>query len=113
MPDNNHRHQQIQRTIPVFPKTASATLTDDELKGAYIKCSIASGVLTITIPAAASKHKGRHAEICNNGAGQVNVNVAAGFGGGGTDRDARILNRGEFVTILCDGTSWYLSQLPG
>ena len=112
MPDQAKFFYWKQSTIQLFVPTSALTLTEAHLMDNLVTCNSATG-FTVTIPAAEGKYLAGECTINNKGAGPIDVNVVAGFGGGGTGRDSRTLQRGESCRINCDGVQWYINRLPG
>ncbi len=83
----------------------AAEILDDGIP--FVRCETTSA-MTITMPAAGDKYKGRSVLIGNYGhaSNDVTVHVAAGFGGTTAVDDVEI-DAGEFGEIFCDGSYWY------
>jgi hypothetical protein len=88
-------------------KTATATLTADEINHSLVTATHASVAIALTVPAASDRYKGYHFYIACGGAAATTVVVSAGYGGAGSGTDTVTLAQGDMCELLCDGDSWY------
>ena len=103
---NFRREQRLARRY--VEKTASATLTADELEFGFIAGNHASNTVALTLPAADASMKGYDSLIVCKGAANTTVTVSGGFGGGGAGQDTVTLAQGEKCQVFCDGEKWYV-----
>jgi hypothetical protein len=89
-------------------KTATATLTADEINHSLITATHASVAIALTVPAAATEYEGYSFIVASGGAAAVTVVVSAGFGGAGASADTVTLAQGDACMLICDGTNWYV-----
>lgn len=92
-------------------KTATATLTNDEVENGLVVATHASVQIDLTLPAAADGNADYNCLIADGGAAAVTVICTAGFGGGGAGADTVTLAQGQMVIIYSDGDSWYYTNL--
>ncbi len=85
-------------------KTATVTLTADELNFTLILAELASATIALTLPAASEVMRGYEARIAMGNATAVTVVATGSFAGGNA---TVTLSRGECMEVYCDGTYWY------
>jgi len=99
--------EQRKSNLKYTTKTASATLTKQELDHGFIAANHASSGVTFTLPAASTLYKGCLSYIVNKGAAAAKIYVAAGFGGAGGSYDTVTLAQGDGYIVCSDGSYWY------
>lgn len=86
---------------PVLSKSANYTTTPAD-RGRFIDCT---ATLTLTLVAAATAGKGYEQVVqCSGGTVTIDPTAAETIGGSST----LLLQRGDVVRILCDGTAWQI-----
>jgi hypothetical protein len=94
----------LRRSTGVVTKTATATLTTAELLEGFIVAGDDTTPVVLTIPDGVAKLERKLVYIMNNGAQDLTVVYADGFGGGA---DTYTLLQGDMTVLVWDGTTWY------
>lgn len=88
---------------PILSKSANYTTTAAD-RGQFIDCT---ATLTLTLLAAATAGKGFELCVqCSGGVTTIDPNLSETIGGAAT----LVLQRGDKVWIVCDGTNWQIVQ---
>jgi hypothetical protein len=90
-------------------KTANYTLVQDDY-GVLLLADATSGTLTVTLPSPASVGSGWCCTVKKSDTSANRVNVAANSSEliEGTNTARCLLNKGQFQTLLTDGTNWHV-----
>jgi len=103
---HNLAYELAESRLAITTKTATATLTADEIKGGPIKANHASTPIALTLPAA-NECAGYEQIIYDYGAAALTVVASDGFGGAGAGSDTLTLAQGEYCKVWSDGAQWF------
>lgn len=109
MPGHNFLAKEQVGARHELVKTATATLTYDELDNHKFIVSNSSGSVTLTVPAASTGYAGQSRFVMNKNSGTTTVSLTASSGAGVTQTIAQ----DKMIEIVCDGSYWYVTEQTG